>query len=571
MRDNDLVDYWVVPDSKAKGSSHWAGPCRVIGRGGNGTTNKSWVICRPADGAPQEVARHRLRLHTVPHMIQLAAIDPSCSPELDAVRAASSKAAQSSDAPLDVDALPELEQFLASVRTRWARLGRVVRRKKKIIEDDDDAADAPRSMEAKESAAPSRTSQGTTDSASKPGQGVQVKSRSAERASSVPVPPERRSARLNKDAKTSPLREIVDHRLSRLQTAPQHGEVPSPGEGRASTVPPDGEMGSPEPDRFYDWLGGDVPTPRKDERLAPAGDEETGGQPVTSSQAQPAFAPNFGPARAPPPSLAPSSSKAVVVSMEDSPPAKVAFDPNIERDVDPKASSGEVDSSKVEPPTSQPPPDSSKAEVPSASQEDVDGDDVSEADTQVLDLADLVLPESFLTQDDPMDCQDPGLALWSSDLTTSETLMSTSDCEKFEQSFLDFRVCRHDGTRLPSLHALLTQKALKAGREVPRPEALQDELFWKAMEAEIDQLIENGVIFDAPSEDEFIYSSRWVFTYKEDGSRKARSFGGARLRGSQRPQRRRSGNRLSDAESSQSASHLIYRSCTQVEACKLGC
>jgi len=76
--------------------------------------------------------------------------------------------------------------------------------------------------------------------------------------------------------------------------------------------------------------------------------------------------------------------------------------------VDPKASSGEVGSRKVEPPTSQPPPDSSKTEVSSASQEDVDGDDVSEADTQVLDLADLVLPESFLTQDDPMDCQDPG-------------------------------------------------------------------------------------------------------------------------------------------------------------------
>ena len=48
FRAGDLVDYWVVPDSKAKGSSHWAGPCRVIGRGGNGTTNKSWVICRPA-------------------------------------------------------------------------------------------------------------------------------------------------------------------------------------------------------------------------------------------------------------------------------------------------------------------------------------------------------------------------------------------------------------------------------------------------------------------------------------------------------------------------------------------
>ena len=78
-------------------------------------------------------------------------------------------------------------------------------------EDDDDAPDIPafeKSTDSKESKSKMR--------------GEQVKSRSAERASSVPVPQERRSARLNKESKTSPLREIVDHRLSRLQKALRH-------------------------------------------------------------------------------------------------------------------------------------------------------------------------------------------------------------------------------------------------------------------------------------------------------------------------------------------------------------
>ena len=57
---------------------------------------------------------------------------------------------------------------------------------------------------------------------------------------------------------------------------------------------------------------------------------------------------------------------------------------------------------------------------------------------------------------------------------------------------------------------------------MPRTEALTDPLFWQAMEAEIDQLIENGTVFDVPSFGTFVYSSRWVFTYKDDGSRKAR-------------------------------------------------
>ena len=65
--------------------------------------------------------------------------------------------------------------------------------------------------------------------------------------------------------------------------------------------------------------------------------------------------------------------------------------------------------------------------------------------------------------------------------------------------------------------------AKKAGKEVPRTVALTDPLFWEAMTKELDQLIKNGSKFlPPPQDDSWIYSSRWVFTYKDDGMRKAR-------------------------------------------------
>ena len=87
--------------------------------------------------------------------------------------------------------------------------------------------------------------------------------------------------------------------------------------------------------------------------------------------------------------------------------------------------------------------------------------------------------------------------------------LSTSQCESWDSPFGPF-------------HAFLTQKAIKAAKEVPRAEALTDPLFWKAMETEIDKLVQNGTVFDFPSLGAFVYSSRWVFTYKDDGTRKAR-------------------------------------------------
>ena len=69
---------------------------------------------------------------------------------------------------------------------------------------------------------------------------------------------------------------------------------------------------------------------------------------------------------------------------------------------------------------------------------------------------------------------------------------------------------------------------MKVGnKEVARTVACTDPLFWKAMEKEINHLKENGAQFRKPPQstdgkDVWVYSSRWVFTYKEDGTRKAR-------------------------------------------------
>jgi len=73
-----------------------------------------------------------------------------------------------------------------------------------------------------------------------------------------------------------------------------------------------------------------------------------------------------------------------------------------------------------------------------------------------------------------------------------------------------------------SVPVYVTQRELKAQKEVPRAEAHKDPGFWAAMEAEVDELLLNGASFVVPPQNVWIYSSRWVFTWKEDGRRKAR-------------------------------------------------
>ena len=87
-------------------------------------------------------------------------------------------------------------------------------------------------------------------------------------------PPEqlRRSARLDPNVSTE-LRQLVDHRLSRLKSEPQKptrsaslGPQPASPEssqrvGDSASQEPPGVVSPASPDAFYDWLGGDAPTP----------------------------------------------------------------------------------------------------------------------------------------------------------------------------------------------------------------------------------------------------------------------------------------------------------------------
>ena len=79
----------------------------------------------------------------------------------------------------------------------------------------------------------------------------------------------------------------------------------------------------------------------------------------------------------------------------------------------------------------------------------------------------------------------------------------------------------HNDKKVAAAKIILKKKT--AGKEVVRTVALGDPLFWQAMEKEIDQLTQNGAqLLPPPKDGSWVYSSRWVFTYKEDGTRRAR-------------------------------------------------
>ena len=461
------VDYWVIPD-QIKRNAYWEPNCTVIGIGGTGTTHKLWIIKR-ANGEVQEVARNRLRLHYIPNLLQFSALDPTCLP--DSVQSHLRRSESTTPDPVssDPDLLDDVDSheaqlgqemlhdfvdfFMSSSHSRGqARdlvrqhrdLARLRRRKKKILEDDDEPAAARPSSAPK--SLPARTS--STKSSSK---------------KSLP-PEQRRSARINPGTSGGELREIVDHRLSRLRTAPQKA---SQKESDPSSEQRQ-EAGSPEPDRFYDWLGGDAPTPNKL--------EERPETPPAASQPTRSFAPNYGPARAPPPSR-PSAKDPSDVS-QDKAPEKFSLDEDSEDPTD-------QDESK----------DSAEREM-------------VEDDKDVVTDPNVLLPEGCFITENPTG--EKSILLWTEN---KDCLLSTDECKKWVQTY-------------SHLYQYLTEQAkvkIKAGREVPRVDALQDPRFWKGMEKEIDQLIANGAKFlPPPSADIFVYSSRWVFTYKEDGTRKAR-------------------------------------------------
>ena len=75
-----LVEFYAIPDSKSK-NGHWIGPCTVIGPGGSGASNKTWVIRRP-NGVLTDAHRHRLRVIEPVDQLQIPAEGPADSAEV---------------------------------------------------------------------------------------------------------------------------------------------------------------------------------------------------------------------------------------------------------------------------------------------------------------------------------------------------------------------------------------------------------------------------------------------------------------------------------------------------------
>ena len=149
-------------------------------------------------------------------------------------------------------------------------------------------------------------------------------------------------------------------------------------------------------------------------------------------------------------------------------------------------------------------------------------DDVSDAET-VPECLEKQLPKNFWMNFDNPD--EPFLELWSSSPDLEQVLFPDSVLENWKACYPTFYgLLKHGGIpSMPDKNVAQAKIKINPKKEVPRPTALQDEQFWKAMEKEIDQLKTNGADFLPPPKDgSFVYSSRWVFTYKEDGTRKAR-------------------------------------------------
>ena len=135
--------------------------------------------------------------------------------------------------------------------------------------------------------------------------------------------------------------------------------------------------------------------------------------------------------------------------------------------------------------------------------------------------AETVDMSSWIPQNFYIDFDDEGnyeLTLWQHDPTLEQVVLPTGAFDAWTEQY-------------PCTYMYLanveksTKLKYKAGKEVPRSEALQDQEFWRAMEKELEQLRTNGAQFCKPppeGDNTFVYTSRWVYTYKEDGMRKAR-------------------------------------------------
>ena len=151
----------------------------------------------------------------------------------------------------------------------------------------------------------------------------------------------------------------------------------------------------------------------------------------------------------------------------------------------------------------------------------------SDAETESRPLED-VLPKNFWVNFDSS--SDPVLTLWNEDPSMDQVLLGSDAVDLWAKEYPTiYSLLANGGLRSNNdKNPARAKIKMKVGKgEVPRTVATSDPLFWKAMEKEIDQLRENGARFVKPpaqvnGKDIWIYSSRWVFTYKDDGTRKAR-------------------------------------------------
>ena len=265
--------------------------------------------------------------------------------------------------------------------------------------------------------------------------------------------------------------DVVSSEIPEAENAIPHEDsalvdpVVSASEPIADDPPPDSPIQSPVLDQFYDWLGGDAPTPEQNRVESP----------VVSvhPQAVHDFAPQFGPARAPPPvRITRSAAKSQNIQIPENltPPDKPL---------------------EYQKPTAEVSSDQSN-HVPGVSSGDpANVSEVSSADP--ANFANRVFSVSA------PDVEPSALIFWAN----SEELLTPEESRRLFMCPIE-------------ADAFLTAKQMKANSEVKQNIALSENNFWKAMEAEIDELIINGMTFDYPPAGVFPYSSRWVFTRKDN-------------------------------------------------------
>ena len=545
-----IVDYWVIPDGKTK-SGYWEPNCVVIDMASQSSSKR--VIIRRATGPVQEVARQRVRPQDTQNFLRFEALDPQKLPAhvqklLDAEKAKETPSAKA--------IVHKFVDFFYSAGTRdsarsLASALRVCRQKK--IEESDPAHRSDQTAQGTE-ADPEMCRTAAADATSSPpaqlhickfcGQGFPTRRemfRHLEVCEAVPeerrhpsgqVPPHK-----GRPPDGSPKKKAVKAKTSPEKKKVKFDNLPTPKVEPAEIIPhekrfvpkseppftdkrvhnygPTGPKGSSRlkearqsrVDMFKLWKKrekekgsrlpqeeGEDPDPWKrwyrtsEKKVLPDwGHRGPGGRGVSAKN-------RLGGARGP-------------TSHSNIPPPLLGKRRNLLEEDEQKA-----DDSPDEDEEEEDPPIASDGEAESPSPEAQYEYDSDAETAEYIDHLEDLIPQNFWVELDEK--EDPVIYNWAQGASVSQLLLGTKAVDAWRKNY-------------PNFHSFLAGQApqakVKAGKEVPRTTALEDRLFWKAMEAELDQLIKNGAkLAPPPTDSSWVYSSRWVFTYKEDGTRKAR-------------------------------------------------